>query len=507
MSKADSILFQREVNVFSDKRHIFVVGMTGSGKTAMVETLATSLWKREKVKVIGFTLKSEMCMLGFPETDKKLISIMKRDFGKMPRPYPCEVYVPFVKDIFNKSKGKMKVNLPKHTDEYIEFQKKMKAQGRDYGWTTFKPFKISIEQLGASDWVALLKNVTTAGQTILNLVFEAAKFENIEELVKQMVKLAAKKNSRGADLVIGTEGDNFETVVGKSETYVSLVGLLSKLQKTGVIVPRSNPYVLNLDEMMKDRETITMFDLSGISRPIAHMIFSAIMTKVIQLRNVKHYPRALFVIPEVHNFAPAKASISPYAVSEYSSLGIMQHMSKEIRLTGSTLLVDSQRPNDVDKTFTSNFGWWAIGYSHKDMVTKINQDVVSIPTPALYHISELGVGQFCIIPIGFSEYQYPTIFCPSLGYHRKSGEATLDWIMEQRNVELVTYEDILNKALYSKIGEREIVDKVKIAEEKKDGVSLLLAARKLSSEGKSIREVAKFLGTTYYKTRKLVSIG
>lgn len=435
--------------LFQDWMHILTMGTTGSAKTNFNESIACDKWL-EGHKVICFDLfKYECCQLGFP-TDKELSSIIYNKYPsnnplELPRAYPHEVLVPFAKTKFDEThrKGEMLINLPKHTNNYIKLQEK-KENG---GYTYWKPFKLPFMLLEASDLLILLRHPTSAAITATEFLFRSKAYPTIESIMSDVIGLASKE---GTQLNVGFQNLEYSAQIGKMDIYQGLLRLLSTVQQSGFLCEEDNPYILDLDSIMQSDE-ITTFSFANLpDRPFAFMIFCSIMKNILKLRRDKKYEKELILlIPELADFAPSTSSISPEATVEgFSSLTILQILSRHSRIFGITLLCDTQTPQDCNQTVLTNFGWFVIGNSKRRSIDWFDKNIFRLPDVIHFKAENLQTGCFGIIQMkATSSYSYPAFARPCLARHKHRNEDVLGWIRHQKNIENVEYNDCIKSPL------------------------------------------------------------
>jgi len=523
----------KRFTALDDLRHKFFAGMTGTAKTNFVESLAGYEWSKKR-KVIMFTLKDECCQLGFPETDKSLVKLIKTDFFSCPRPYPTEVLVPFSKSAFeSKQTNKMHLVLPSHTKEFIDFQKEQRDLGRDYGWSEWKPFKLRFSDMKVPALMSLSGKPTELGQTLLGLVSETKDYETIEELFISLTRLSAKKdNPKGSALVIGSQEQDIESEIGKHESFLALLNLITSVQKTGLLCNSKSPFALDFDAMLRDTETITVFNLSSLETKFAFMVFVTVIGQILSLRlrspvvidkvsgkrkfTSKSFPPLVTCIPELSYFASRKKSYNPLSAE---SLSVIQYISMQGRILRWTLVGDAQAPQDVNPSVLRNFGWICATRCQEEVVKYIHENIVPLQPPVKYALSGLKVGVYAFIQIGSTEYFYPCFVRPSLAYHRKPQDSVLEWIGEQPFVVQREFDDVIPAGLKiqevrrgENIGEsiKEIIDKavkenkleLKKLEVKQTKELKLKAEKRLETEKKKLRK--EFEGILKKNKEKLV---
>ena len=271
--RAKKVTWIGKDKLFQDRRHILITGQTGKGKSAFLETLCFDRWY-SGAKVIIFSLKSETCQLGFPERNKNMCNLIRNKHFKLPRPYPHQVLQPFIVSAFNQVKNNtMQVELPKHSDYFVNFQKQMRDEGRHYGWSNWEPFKLSFKQMKAEDLLVLLQNATPAASTVLEMLFKSKDFASLDVIIRNLISLVAKE---GNELRIGTDKTDFEASIGKKETFAGLLRLLSNIQKSGFLCGEKNGFKLDLAKLMDDTEQITTINLADCDSAFSFLIFTAI---------------------------------------------------------------------------------------------------------------------------------------------------------------------------------------------------------------------------------------
>jgi len=231
-----------------------------------------------------------------------------------------------------------------------------------------------------------------------------------------------------------------------------LLRLMSNIQTTGFICDSKNRYKLDLDKVMRSDE-ITTFSLGELENDsFKFLVFVTIMRKVIDLRYNRNYPKQLIlIVPELSEFAPSKSSISPAAVGGFSSLTIMQLISRRSRILGITLVADTQIPQQCDRVVLANFGWVVIGNSTKEAVDWVHKNVVRVEEePDRFPTLQKGV--WYVSRMGGKDYSYPVFVAPCLARHKRPREDARDWVSKQRGIKTENYFDYLSNPLFVNIG-------------------------------------------------------
>jgi hypothetical protein len=449
---AKPVLVSDWIDLF-DEGNVLLFGQTGSGKTNWLERIIQDISEREKCKVIVFDLKREVCQMGFPEKSRKLRKIIsERTHGKcVARAYPHKVLVPFALSSFEQGKGgKMRLTLPKHSNEFIELQKLRLERGLPAGYTYWRPFRLAFTDIRASDFVILLRRATEAGINVMELLSRIGNFKSLPELMKEVVGLISKQDRKYISVEpVGFDEQQVKSdaEIGNYSTYVSILTLLANLERAGFICKEGDEFALDLDAEMRNTKEWTTFSFCGVDDSLAALAIQAISRNIVRLRKEKHYPPLLFVKPEESVYAPRHPADSLLSMSGISPLPLENYFLSQARILGVRTLADVQVPSQLAPSVISHFRWIGIGRNNMQAIQDIHENIISVPDEIRRKFEKLEGGTWAAFKLGQKNYWYPVLACPSLAYHKKEGQDVLDWIRRQPHVELVDYESVLHESI------------------------------------------------------------
>ncbi len=445
------------MEILADKSHRITFASTGSAKTSYNERVAQAVWKGGKTKVLIINMAAwEACQLGFSEDQPDMVDLIRNSYCQLERPFPHEVLVPFAREKYLEKKGnKMEIKLPRHRQGFIEYQKKMRDEGRYYGWSVWKPYKIPFSSLRASDLITMLRSTTDAGAMTIEFLFKSREFRNMKELIREIITLSSNQSDKFLAVSIDDDTENPETAsIGNQGTFKSVLRHLSNLEKSGLICDDDSPFAMNLDKMMRDKETITTTTVSNVEESLGLLTISNTLRQILHLRTQagesgKPYPQLYILTPELRILMPRHAVDA--GLSAGGSGPLMRDALAQGRIRGITIAADTQTPQQISPTGLHNFQWITIGRNQTDAIKYVNEDIYRLPKPILDKADKLEKGRFGIVEVGNNDYNYPVFACPSLARHRIPGENVIEWVASQDFVDMVTYTDELRESVKVRI--------------------------------------------------------
>lgn len=370
----------RDNQTLRNGEHIGVWGQTGSGKSTFCEFLAQGiLYQHLKEKIIDLFDEGrlENGFYAFPQDNPHFIDLLKA-FGYAPRNFPIEVYLPLTSDI----------------DEDVP--------------VFFKPFRIPFPELTVDDLSMLIGGEMSAlaGHILYFFMQRREEIGSLDELISQLTRF-----SRGGRIKFTGGG----IVEGDARIVNALLRQLMELNASGIVCGKDDPDALDMDKILRDRETITSFTVKFVEQTkFKYLVWQYLLRKIVDLRlRERKYPRCTVYIREIANLAPSNLGLMPFA---YETRNSIARMGREGRDLGIRILCDSQRPHDVLKTVRSQLYYnytFRLQYTDVDAVN----EVIAIPMPIRQKIPNLQTGVCCMVsPKGF---HYPLYVLPSLALHKE----------------------------------------------------------------------------------------
>ncbi|TAK79868.1 MAG: hypothetical protein EPO20_30500 [Betaproteobacteria bacterium] len=448
-----------KLEVLADKSHRITFASTGSAKTSYNERIAQAVWKGGKTKVVIIDRATwEGCQLGFPEDQPDMVEMIRNTYNQLERPFPHEVFVPFAREKYLEEKGnRMEIKLPRHRQGFIEYQKKMRDEKRYYGWSVWKPYKITFSSLRASDLITMLRSTTDAGAMTIEFLFKSREFRNMRDLIKELITLSSNQSDKFLAVSMDDDSENPETAgIGNQGTFKSVLRHLSNLEKSGIICDDESAFALKLDKVMRDKETITTFTYANVEDSLGQLLFGNMMRQIMHLRATatekgKQYPQLYILTPELRFWMPRNAADA--GLSAGGPGPVMRDALAQGRIRGITIAADTQTPQQISPTGLHNFQWITIGRNQTDAIKYVHEDIYRLPKPILDKADKLEKGRFGIVEVGNNDYNYPVFACPSLARHRIPGENVIEWVASQDPdfMEMVTYSDELRESVKVRI--------------------------------------------------------
>ncbi len=330
-----------DFNIFTKyPSHAVGYGASGTGKSVNTKFCA-ELFYEEGYKIIDIYDEGrfENCFYFFSNEDTWMFDLRKKRTGNSkekwtPRGYPTECYIPVCPTI----------------------PKKLPA--------LFKPFKIAFGDLKVSELIILLGNLSSSQKAVIALAWDQINKKNSFEDFIDVIRDLISNTKIKIDSKIMDVCDN--------RTGITILQRLNNLNQLGIISHKKDPLALDLNKIMKDKDTITCFSFAFLEdQNIRHLLWGYLFRKIYTLRlkyQYYQYPPLVIVHREIQNNAPARGKKSSLSYEGQAlSLEFIKKIIAEPRDVGIRLFADSQDPlkidSDVRKGFTTRFIFrmdWAI---------------------------------------------------------------------------------------------------------------------------------------------------
>lgn len=147
---------------------------------------------------------------------------------------------------------------------------------------------------------------------------------------------------------------------------------LESLSRQGWIATGSEEHTLNLDEIMRDTDTITVFSQAFMSDKTRKLMAIAHLIDAIPSQRQEHaYDEAVVVMRELHETCPHSrrtAANENAAAIQTSIAGKMSDTFRKNRHTGTHLLTDTQKIGDIDISVREMFNRYVVYSEKRDAV-------------------------------------------------------------------------------------------------------------------------------------------
>lgn len=319
--------------------HAISYGASGTGKSVHTKSCAEKFYNgipEEQIpphKIIDIYDEGrlENCFYAFENPDDWMFKLRKYRTGEPneiwnPQAYPFECYIPVCPTTPKK--------LP----------------------SMFKPFKIAFNNLDEAEFQILLGTLSSYQKSVITLAWDQINPNTtFQEFINLMKDLVSDTKLKIENKVIDICDDR---------TGIIILQKINKLNKLGLISDKADELSLNLDKVMRDKETITSFSFTFLEdQNIRHLLWGYLFRRIYYLRMKKkyyQYPDLALIHRELQNNAPARGKKSSLS---YDGQGISLEFIKKIiaepRDVGVRLIADSQDPlkidSDVRKGFTTRF--------------------------------------------------------------------------------------------------------------------------------------------------------
>jgi len=395
------ILYSRRIGIVdepTDKGHIAIFGQTGSGKTALGEALCQQHFNAGWKVIFWDISRLENALMLFP-CDQPVLQNVLMKCRRQPEAKKAEVLFPLVKkELIEKYVYKVPVN--------------------------FKPFKLNFSSFGEKEFEVLLGGTSEGGERILESLF-TIKWGSPEELESALNKL-----QRGAETLNALDEEDNYVNIGDKRIYRNLNRTFASLITKNILCADSSEYALNLDELMSDNKVISCF--SGFScndEEEFMLVFVNVMKKILNMRLTKKYPPLLIYIPEVSNYAGNTQST-------FISKKLIRRFLKESRDAGIRMIIDTQRPQDVDSSVRNQATIVYVGRMQKESVDFIDKNVMEIPriNNVFWRIPYLEIGRFLKVWDNGRGWRYPLFVAPPESRKKEANEDIFDYY-ERKGIE------------------------------------------------------------------------
>lgn len=390
--------------------HINDWGGTGSGKSSACEKLCEIFYESgDKIIDLLEEGRGEAYTYCFPQQDPTLLRILK-EHKQEPKAYPTEVLTPFIVG--------PTIKMPIKKD----------------GLARWKLYKIRLSDMSVTDFEVFLDKLSPGALDILHY--------------------ALLKMKKGGDIA-----DLMETIESQKEDRKIVKSLLRKLRFLGwskLFVgddyepPDSHIIVLDMNNVMREREWITVFNTQYLEDKMRNIIYSYILRKIYDLRQGVEYPQMRLYIRELSTLAPSRRTVN-------TGRQIID-MAKKGRDRGCGLIVDSQRALDCEKTVRQQM---EIKIVHNLKLSDVESlDEIGLKgSPIADKIPKLNDGVACVI--NKAGYYYPIYMCPPSSHHKEEKEDVMK-IYRKHGYTIKKFEEVDD----FKVRGKSTDDKIEVSEDK-----------------------------------------
>ncbi len=425
------------------KKHLIVLGSTGSGKTVLgkvlIEEAATN-----GIPSILIDPQGDLASLAIPisdkEAEKKNLNIEKlKKFKK---------YVKVV--IFTPASSK---GIP----------------------ICINPLRLSKKKFGKEELIGILTQISNSIVKILGYDLKSDKGKNAQAILYLILKHCAEKSINLnsfedlSNLVLSLPEDvkNEGEVFFEKKEMLQLAKKLKYLTigEKSLIFQYGVPLDINLLlGKGKGKTQISIIYLNSLKSSEEKMFFLSILaTQLYQwmLENPSKKLQAIFMIDEISPFIPAGAE-KPVTKE------ILKLIFKQARKYGIGCIVGTQNPGDIDYKAFSQFGTWAIGrLTTRQDIKKVSIALKSLSTKKMFEkLPKLKPGEFLV-------------FSPDA--YKKVKEIKVRWLMTEHRTLM---EDEVKKLMERFKGEYNIKKKGKELKPKKEGFETIKTKLDLKEIGK-----------------------
>jgi len=172
-----------------------------------------------------------------------------------------------------------------------------------------------------------------------------------------------------------------------------------------------------LNKLQRGADTLNSLDEEEFM-----LVFVNVMKKILNMRLTKKYPKLLIYIPEISNYAGNTQST-------FVSKKLIRRFLKESRDAGIRMVIDTQRPQDVDSSVRNQATIVYIGRMQKESVDFIDKNVMEIPriNNVFWRIPYLEIGRFLKVWDNGRDWRYPLYVAPPESRKKEANEDIFDY--------------------------------------------------------------------------------
>lgn len=344
-----NVFYERSIVMWDEPSrwgHTAILGKTGKGKTATLQTLVELAFQKNEKVIVWDMFRAENSFYGFKEDDEKMLYLNWKA-GRSAKKFPLQVLLP----IFAKEGVKeYKYSFPS-------------------SWT---PCKINYKDLTKTELKYLMGSTSEKSEQILdNLPLDA--FPTLESLRVKLIQLQNKD-----DMLLLPDGEGGFADIGDPRIYRTLTRAVSALVKKNIVKTdlADGFEFIDLEKIQEDYKTITAITGRACGSIENFMcLFFNVMSGLIYSRQRQESgtfkPLHIF-IPEVSNIAGATSK-------DQNVVRLMRIILQEARDSGISIYLDSQRPQNIDSSVKGQITKWYLFAMDKDDADYIDSNLVDIP--------------------------------------------------------------------------------------------------------------------------------
>jgi len=329
----------------SRRGHIGLVGKSGYGKGTCGQTLCENAFDKGD-KVLVFDLfRAENVFYSFKEENPEMVGLNWR-VGRSGRRYPSEVLVPV-------------------------FAKRGISEAQYFFPSSWKTVKIKYDDLTEAEILYLMGATTPKAEQILKSV----NFSDFGSLTKMQVKFLELES--GADKLFLVSEDGAMADIGDKRIYRTINRALASLVQKNIVASKLEKgfEFVDVDKIQSTPNKITCITGRGCGS-IENFLtfFFNVMNRLIldrQKHSGKFAPMTIY-IPEISNIAGATSR-------DDAVVNLMRFILQEARDSGISIILDTQRPKNIDSSVKAQITTWYVFNLNKDDVDYMDKNLVEIP--------------------------------------------------------------------------------------------------------------------------------
>jgi len=339
--------------------HTGILGKSGYGKGTCGQTLCEQAHIKGHKVLVWDMFRAENVFYGMPEDNQEMLRRIYAT-GRKPRGFKTEILCP----IFAKGKDQQEYKMPEN-------------------WT---PVKISYGNLTTSELKYLMGDTSSKAEQIL----DAIDFSQFKTLADLQVKFLQLQSGDDQLLVISPNGDTAD--IGDKRIYRTINRAIGSLIKKNIVcstLPEGFEFI-DIKKIQENSDVITAITgrFSGNVENFLTFFFN-VMSQLIYSRQKdsgKYAPMTIY-IPEVSNIAGATEH-------DTAVRNLLRFILQEARDSGISVLIDTQKPQNIDASVKAQITKWYVFNLNKDDVDYIDKNLFDVPRDydIFWEIPRQGVG-------------------------------------------------------------------------------------------------------------------
>ena len=325
--------------------HRGIVGKSGYGKGTLGQTLCEQEFEKGNKVLIWDMFRAENTFYSFKEENPEMLEL-NWAVGRSSKKFKSEVLVPI-------------------------FAKRGATDSQYFLPSSWIPVKINFDDLTEAEILYLMGATTPKAEQILKSI----NFSSFGSLTKMQVKFLELES--GADKLFLVSDDGAMADIGDKRIYRTINRALASLVQKNIVASKIEKgfEFVDIDRIQGTPDVMTCVTGRGCGSMENFLtFFFNVMNRLIldrQKHSGKYAPMVIY-IPEVSNIAGATSK-------DDSVVSLMRFILQEARDSGISIILDTQRPKNIDSSVKAQITTWYVFNLNKDDVDYMDKNLVEIP--------------------------------------------------------------------------------------------------------------------------------